>query len=272
MYKDKKTKEIKSFAYLTRKICKDIPKDFYNNLDEKYGLTNIYMLRPYRLNDGYIGLVTTNNIDDYYIVPKGVNIVKCNGSGTTILTMNHNETKKTYYAYEDNREYFACDNLKDIKKVINYRFANNIRNCINNIKEFRIKEYINLKSEFDKILQDISIHLVDCPYNIGMPKSYIVKHFDIIRTERITHSDIPLSKYNKDNYIKAKYIKNNKKKDLQYYEKISQRFFKDFDEIYQNKKGNYEYILDDKEFISGNKQELFKDILKYINDGKLKLL
>ena len=64
MYKDKKTKEIKSFAYLTRKICNNIPNDFYNNLDEKYGLTNIYMLRPYRLNDGYIGLVTTNNINN----------------------------------------------------------------------------------------------------------------------------------------------------------------------------------------------------------------
>ena len=53
MYKDKKSKEIKSFAYLTRKICNNIPNDFYKNLDEKYGLTNIYMLRPYRLNDGY---------------------------------------------------------------------------------------------------------------------------------------------------------------------------------------------------------------------------
>lgn len=36
MYKDKKTKEIKSFAYLTRKICNNIPNDFYNNLDSQY--------------------------------------------------------------------------------------------------------------------------------------------------------------------------------------------------------------------------------------------
>lgn len=271
-----------------------IDSDKLDDIVESYNNIDISIVRPYRVVDGLITQLATDNLDDYYILPRHMDLNKANHSKTYIYTVKikTDNTDRKYYCYMSDFTYILTDTCEDLIKLINYDYSKAIVGVIESWCKYNKNIENVFKKTFEKIYEDVNNYLDITNINyLTVGKKTFERYWKKVDKEVYNHTSGRVYRNTSDPRITRPMITQPKlscgvlSMDLNYYSNLSRRFHVDFVKIPENIidnlkirsikiiKNNNEITYtwscrdsDEKHIITTNtRPDLYKEVNRYIN-------
>ena len=281
---------IAAYNHLKTGYAGHIDSNKIDDIVESHNNIDISIVRPYRVVDGLISQLATDNLDDYYVLPRHMDLNKANHSKTYIYTakIKTDNTDRKYYCYMSDFTFILTDTCEDLIKLINFDYSKAIIGVIESWRKSNPNIEQVFKNTFEKIYEDINkyIDITNINY-LTVGKKTFERYWMKVDKEVYNHTSGRVYRNTSDPRItRPKLSGGVLSMDLCYYSKLSQRFHLDFVKIpgiiTDNLKIRSIKILktnnditytwscrdsDEKHIITGNtQQDLYKEVNKYINE------